>query len=182
MAADNELAMVALLSNIESAIKQMQKSVSSVVARNLVLSMNVLANLSKSSKAVKSLAKQQFLGPRIGKKQQPIVAGTAAQDMFTILLDALEMLRASPANTPQSDLFLTISGVLGRLAGNTGIRTRLVSRKKWMERLNGLLEKIRADGGKRAVASRSGGNANKGDLVKLTALGGVMAVILGTED
>ncbi|RPB04746.1 hypothetical protein L873DRAFT_1168096 [Choiromyces venosus 120613-1] len=71
LTAANATAMSTLLQNIEPSIKQTQKSVSSILARNLVLGMNVLSNLSKSKDAVHSLEKRTLpVSTKGGKKNR----------------------------------------------------------------------------------------------------------------
>jgi hypothetical protein len=177
----NETAVSALLQNIELSIKQTQKSISSIPARNLVLGVNVLANISKSTAAVHSLEKRTLPAPPKGGKKAPGSSGSC-HDILAILLDAIEVLRTAQANTPQLELFLTVVGVLRALLANEVIRARFISRKRCMERIAGLVDKKRTAGSKKgATASRitaAGAGGIKADpSLKLSALEGILALL-----
>lgn len=177
MVIENEAVMAALLSNLEVSIKQMQKSAASTVTRNFVLAINILSNISQSSKAVVILAKPPL---RIVKKMnssgQPSQA-TVTKDIFATLLDVVECLKSAPANTPQSKVFLSVVDTFKRAAANENARQKLVARKKWMEKLEVITKGIKAEGEKKSVA-RGGGNG-RAELMKAYALEGVMAILLG---
>lgn len=184
--AANKTAISALLQNIESSIKQTQKSVSSILARNLVLGMNVLANISKSTAAVHSLEKRTL--PALAKSGKKVPGSSSSngsgssQDILTILLDAIEVLRNAQANTPQLELFFTAVGVLKALLANEVIRTRLISRKKCMERIAGLVDKKRTEGSKKGAATTrvtgtSVGGSKADQSAKLTALEGIITLL-----
>lgn len=176
MIAENEAVMAALLSNIEASIRQMQKSVASTVTRNFVLAISILSNISHSSKAVIILAKPPL---RIAKKMNSSgqsSQATAPRDIFTTLLDVVECLKLATA-MPQSGIFLSVVNTFRRAAANENARRKLVARKKWMEKLDTITKGIRADGEKKSVA-RGGGNG-KAELMKASALEGVMAILQG---
>ena len=146
----------------------------------------MLANISKSKAAVHSLEKRILPAPvKSGKKvpgSSSSNGSSSSQDILTILLDAIEVLRNAQANTPQSELFLTAVGVLKALLANEVIRARLISRKKCMERIAGLVDKKRTEGSKKGattsrVAGASVGGSKADQSAKLTALEGIITLL-----
>lgn len=176
MVVENEAVMTALTSNIEVSVKQMQKSVSSTVTRNFVLAINILSNISQSSKAVVILAKPPL---RVAKKVNSTGQSSQAavpRDIFATLLDVVECLKSATA-MPQSGVFLSVVDTFRRTAANENARQRLVARKKWVEKLNVVTKGIKADGEKKSVAR--GGGSGKAELMKAGALEAVMAILQG---
>ncbi|CUS07281.1 unnamed protein product [Tuber aestivum] len=180
LATSNETAISTLLQNIEFSINQTQKSISSIPARNLVLGMNVLANISKSAAALRALEHRTLPAPAMGRKKVSTHGSSnsgGSQDILAILLDAIEVLRSAQANTPQSGLFLTTVGVLKALLANEVIRARFVARKKCIERISRLVDKNRTESTRKGVtASRAAGvgGSKAAPLVKLLALEGII--------
>lgn len=174
MVVENDAVMATLLSNIEASIKQMQKSVASAVTRNLALGINILSNISQSSRAIETLAKPPLRVVKRTVSGQPSQA-IVPKDIFTILLDVVECLKSALANTPQSEIFLNIADIFRRAAVNESARQRLVARKKWMEKLSAVTKMIKADSEKKAM-TRGGGN-RKAELMKASALEEVVAAL-----
>lgn len=158
----NEVAMAALLSNIETSLKQAQKSVTAAT-RNLTLAVNIIHNISQSSYAVVILAKP----PQRPAKKTVAGHATIPKDVFTIILDVIDTMKLAAANTPQLEVLNTSICVLKRAVANSSVRQRLLARKKWVEKLGAVMKGIKADEEKR-VNTRGGGGRT--ELVKSSAL------------
>lgn len=174
MVARNEAVITALLSNIDSSIKQVQKSVASPIHRNLSHAINILSNISRSPQAMTILAKPtQRVAKRVVSSGQTSQA-SVPKDVFSILLDVIEILK----NAPQLEkLFLSVVEILARAVASESVRQRLLARKKWVEKLGGIMKGIKADGEKKASA-RGGGNG-KAELIKADALERLIATLQG---
>lgn len=166
----NEVAMLALLSNIETFLRQPQKHAASAVARNLALAVSIIHNISQSSYAVVILAK-----PPQRPAKKPIPGNVVVpRDVFTIILDLIDTMKLAAANTPQSEILNTSISILKQAVASNSVRQRLLARKKWVEKLGSVTRGIKDDEEKRSSTRFGGG---KVELAKASVLEGIMITL-----
>ncbi|KAF8539537.1 hypothetical protein BDD12DRAFT_837617 [Trichophaea hybrida] len=134
--AEDEAAIIAILTYMEVTVAQVQKSSSSVIARSLLSAINTLATIA-GLPVLRSVVGRQV--PKGGK------------DVFNVLLQVIDALKTASTNTPPYELLLLSMSTLASFAETDAIRRRLCARKKWVERLFATLQAIQNAGKRRGA-------------------------------
>ena len=137
LVAQDEVAFVSILSGIEAAVPQIQKSTSSLASKNLISAVNIVHCLASSSTCCAVIA------------TKPTAKG--GKDVFPVILQLIETLKSSPTNTPQYELLLVAMKTLQSFAHTHTIRRKLLARKKWVQKLLTVLNAIKQSGRRRGA-------------------------------
>jgi ribosomal protein L17 len=128
----------AILAFVDTSVAQVQKSATSSTARTLTAAINTIANVARVHSCCSIIAGRQV--PKGGK------------DIFTVMHQCIETLKAASTNTPQYELLLISMKTLAALAAMESTRRKLCARKKWVEKLLTTLKAVESVGKRRGAA------------------------------
>jgi uncharacterized protein YqgV (UPF0045/DUF77 family) len=138
LVAEDEAAITAILAFVDTSVAQVQKSATSSTARTLTAAINTLFNVARVPACRAVIAARPV--PKGGK------------DIFNVLQQVIETLKASSTNTPQYELLMTSMKTLVEVTRAEATRRMLVKRKKWVEKLLAALKDVGEKGKRRGAA------------------------------
>jgi hypothetical protein len=140
----------ALLGYIETTLPAATKSATGVAARSLGSAVNVLVAIGKVEVLVAIVAAQMGHTPKGGR------------DLWNILLAVVEAVKTASRGTGHYEILLSAIRALVGFA--SGVRRRLLARKKWMERLREVVKGLDEQGRKRGAVVDQVRNGLLGEL------------------
>jgi phosphoenolpyruvate carboxylase len=138
LVAEDEAAITAILAFVDISVVQVQKSATSSTARTLTAATNTLFNVSRVPSCRALIVDCQV--PKGGK------------DIFNVLQQAIETLKAASTNTPQYELLMTSMKIMVEVTSGEATRKKLVKKRKWVEKLLASLKDVGEKGKRRGAA------------------------------
>ena len=152
----DEAAVAAILAFMDASAAPVLKSATTAMARNLAAAMNIITNLAHVPACAAVMAARQV--------------SKGGKDVFNVLMLLVELFKTASTGTLQHELLVGAMRTLVAFAATETVRRRMCARKKWVEKMVGLLKAVDTVGKRRGAATDQG----KTDAVK-----GLMVVLGG---